>query len=112
MRGEKRSYRRYTDAFRDETVALYRRGERSVKEVARDLGMNPWTLRDWVTEDSMKRKKQPPKTKPVNAADETQAEKVARLERELARVERENARLREDREILKKAAAFFAKESE
>ena len=108
MRGERRMY---TEAFRREAVGLYRRGERSVKEVSDDLGVNYWTLRDWLNQDEMKRKKLPARPKPQTAS-ETLEEKAARLERELARLERENARLREDREILKKAAAFLQEESE
>ena len=108
MRGERRTY---SEAFRRETLALYRRGGRTVRELAGDLGMNHWTLRDWVSQDEMKRRKPQNAAKP-QASNETLEEKAARLERELAKLERENARLREDREILKKAAAFFAKESE
>lgn len=108
MRGQRRTY---TDAFREQAVTLYRRGGRTVGEVAYDLGMNYWTLREWLSQDAMKRKK--PSARPkADTPNETLQEKAARLERELAKLERENERLREDREILKKAAAFFAKESE
>ena len=44
--------------------------------------------------------------------EESAAGKLARLEREVLRLEKENASLRIDREILKKAATFFAKENE
>jgi transposase len=103
--------RTYTDEFRAEAVALYRRTDRSVAKVADDLGVNHHTLRYWLKLDAMKQKKRAPRptTPPAN---ETAEQKVARLERELEKLKRENARLQEDREILKKAAAFFAKESE
>lgn len=108
MRAQKRTY---TDEFRAEAVALYRRSDRTVKQVAGDLGINHHTLREWLERDAMKRKKNSPRPQ-APPATETLAEKVVRLERELTKLQRENARLQEDREILKKAAAFFAKESE
>jgi transposase len=110
MRVKKRTY---TDEFRADAVGLYRRTERSVKQVAADLGVNHWTLKDWIERDEMKRKtKEPAERRARAASNETPHDKLARLERENARLQRENEQLREDREILKKAAAFFAKESE
>jgi transposase-like protein len=44
--------------------------------------------------------------------DETPEQRIARLEKELGKLQRRNAQLEMDREILKKAAAFFAKENE
>ena len=105
----------YTDEFRSDAVALYRRGSRSLRQIANDLGVNSWTLRDWVRkEEAMKRskKKQMHVATVTPPPDETPEEKVKRLERQLTRLEKENEQLRMDREILKKAAAFFAKESE
>jgi transposase-like protein len=58
------------------------------------------------------RKKQPGKTPPANPATESPEQRLERLERENERLRKENDSLRTDREILKKAAAFFAKESE
>ena len=105
----------YTDEFRTDAVALCRRGDRSLLQVARDIGVNHWTLRDWYRLDEMKRpeKRQKPHSPSVMPPkDETPEEKIRRLERELVRLQRVNAQLEMDREILKKAAAFFAKESE
>jgi transposase len=101
--------RSYTDEFRDDAVSLALRGDRTIRAVADDLGVNHWTLRDWVKAERMKRKKRAPTTA---SKPETVDERLARLERENAKLLRENERLKEDREILKKAAAFFAKESE
>lgn len=109
MRAKKQSY---TDEFRAQAVGLYRRTDRSVKQVAADLGVNHWTLTYWIEQDAMKRKKDPAPRRASMSATETQQEKLARLERENARLQREVDQLRMDREILKKAAAFFAKESE
>lgn len=59
----------------------------------------------------VKRKPKGTKTTPP-PVDETPEQELARLRRELRTLKRENDQLRMDREILKKAAAFFAKESE
>ena len=40
-------YKRYTEEFRRGAVKLCVRGERSLHQVAEDLGVNAWTLRDW-----------------------------------------------------------------
>ena len=67
--------------------------------MARDLDINEGTLGNWVTRDRRRRGKQP-------------AEQVGESERaELVRLRRENAQLRMEKEILKKAAAFFVTES-
>jgi transposase len=109
MRAKKQNY---TDEFRAEAVALYRRTDRSVKQVAADLGVNHWTLTYWIERDSMKRKKHGKPDAVSATSGETQLQKLERLERENTRLQREVDQLRMDREILKKAAAFFAKESE
>lgn len=104
----------YSEEFRNDALRLIRRGDRGYQQLAEDLGVSSWTLRDWYKKEEMA-KKSPKKARAAVApapADETLEEKAARLERELKRLERENASLRQDREILKKAAAFFAKESE
>ena len=103
----------YTEEFRSDAVALCRRGDRSLMQVARDLGVNHWTLRDWYRLDEMKRSKKKPRSSSATPPkDETPEDKIQRLEREFVRLQRVNAQLEMDREILKKAAAFFAKESE
>jgi transposase len=106
--------KQYNDDFRSDAVRLVRRGDRTLKQVAEDLGMNHWTLRGWYKRSDMaKRSKN--KSKAVAAAapaDETAEQRVARLERENAALKKRIETLEMDREILKKAAAFFAKESE
>lgn len=103
----------YSDDYRADAVRMARRGDRGIRAVADDLGINHWTLRDWVRRDEMARtKKKTAKAGAAPPAGETAEQKLARLERENARLQRENETLRMDREILKKAAAFFAKESE
>jgi transposase len=107
--------KRYTEEFRSDAVNLVRRGDRSFKQVAEDLGVSVWSLRHWYNQEEMAKK--PKKsgsvsTQRIAPADETPEQRVARLEKQVSKLQKENESLRTDREILKKAAAFFAKESE
>ena len=98
----------YDEEFKAEAVALVRRGDRSKKRVAADLGISYWTLRHWYKTDMEKRRARTGRSDP-GPVGETVEQRVARLERENASLLKENERLKLDREILKKAAAFFAK---
>ncbi len=87
----------YPVEFRAEAVRLARSRQAPLVEVARDLGVNVETLRSWVKRA---------------AIDAGEREGLTTDERaELTRLRRENRLLKEEREILKKAATFFAKES-
>ena len=117
MRVRQQKYRTYPPEFRAEAVALMRRRDCTYSEISKELGVNQHTLRSWYIADAMARKKakRPHDTPAPNteaSARETPEEKVQRLERENAKLRRQVDRLEEDRAILKKAAAFFAKESE
>jgi len=68
-------------------------------QVARDLGIHPNTLYNWVDKERAKRASE----SPDDISDDER--------KELQRLRRENRILKEEREILKKAAAFFARES-
>jgi transposase len=112
-----RETNRYDDAFREGALGLLARSGRSIPAVAADLGIPAATLRHWYN-GGMARSRKPthvlPTLKPPTstAANETLQQKVARLERENEELRRANAELEMDRAILKKAAAFFVKESE
>jgi transposase len=113
------NHRIYTPEFRLDAVELLRRSDRTLTQVARDLGVSVVTLRSWYKREEMaKAKKKGPSPRPKavpgspGAPEQTPEQRVARLEREVQRLQKENDALRMDREILKKAAAFFAKESE
>lgn len=102
----------YTPEFRADAIGLVRRGGRTISQVASDLGIKHWTLRHWCRQDAMKRSKHTPtNANPAPEGNESPEDKIRRLEREVAQLKKANAQLEMDRAILKKAAAFFAKES-
>lgn len=93
--------RQYTEDFRQAAVKQVIEGGRSIPQVARSLEMPKGTLGNWVSrtrKGEVLAKRQPLKP-------------VTEVEAELARLRAENARLKVEKEILKKAAAYFAKES-
>ena len=96
---KKRQRRSFTPEFKAEAVRLCTAGTRSVRQVARDLDLTEAALRVWVKQAAIE-----PAPQPNGAL--TTAERE-----ELVRLRRENKKLLMEREILKKATAFFAKES-
>jgi transposase len=107
-------FRVYPKEFKRDAIRLVDRSGRTFARVAFDLGVHEATLRGWYKELGMgKRSKKSSAGKPAAPSEsETLQEKVARLERENAQLRKKNDELEMDRAILKKAAAFFAKESE
>lgn len=103
---------RYNDDFKSDALNLVRLGDRSLRQVADALGISYWTLREWYRQDEMAKGKKKSKAAEAPAANETPEQEAERLKRENAQLKRKVAQLEMDREILKKAAAFFAKESE
>ena len=94
---ERRPRRSFTGEFKAETVELIRSGGRSVGQVCRDLDLSETAVRRWVAQAEV---------------DSGTRDGLTTAEREeLARLRRENRVLRQEREILVKAAAFFAKET-
>ena len=94
-----RTRRRYTKEFKDEAVRLVCESAHSVAQVARDLGIPGDVLYRWTA-----RQRQAEAHGTTRAAQCTEAEELMRVKRELARVTQE-------RDFLKCAAAFFARES-
>lgn len=90
--------RRFTQDFQDEAVRLAETSGRSRREIAEDLGIGLSTLRHWIDRRREPRIEQPPGDGQEDVA------------AELKRLRRENEILRQERDILKRATAFFAKE--
>ena len=86
---------RYPEEFRREAVELCRSSDRPRVEVARSLGISDGSLAAWVK----------------RARQEAESDLDADERAELQRLRKENRELRMDREILRKAAAYFARET-
>ena len=95
---QRRARRRFTDEFKAGAVALVLDEKKSVAEVARDLDLTASALRDWVLQAEADRTK--------GATGLTTEERA-----ELAKLRKEVRELKMERDLLKKWAAFFAKES-
>jgi transposase len=80
----------YTQEFQDKAVRLVKAPGNSIASVALELGIPAWKLRTWIQTSKQK------------------LERSSDID-ELIRLQTENRRLREENEILKKAAAYFAK---
>ena len=93
----KRIKRQYDEAFRRNAVALVESSARPLSQIAAELGVSHWNLRDWT--------KRHGRNKPKPAA--TPAE----MQREMARLRRENASLAARCEVLKKALGILAEPS-
>ena len=92
----------FTPEFKQAAVRRAASGDATVLEVARELGIRTDRLREWIAQAQGSR----PRPRPAGAS----APPLS-LDEEVRQLRRENAQLREERDILKKAAAFFARES-
>lgn len=94
---EQRERRSFTAAYKAEVVALCRQPGQSIREVARDLDLTETAVRRWVGQAEV---------------DSGRKLGLTTSEREeLSQLRRENRLLREERDILKRAMAFFARET-
>ncbi|HEX5730392.1 transposase [Microbacterium sp.] len=94
-----RPRRSFTAEFKAEIVEVCQRGDRSVGQVARDFDLTETAVREWVKQAE----------RDAGSRDDGGLNTAER--EELAQLRRDNRRLREDVEILKRATAFFAKET-
>ena len=90
--------RRYSEQFKREAVELYRRSDKSIVVVATEIDVAPESLRKWHK---------------LHEIDVGERDGLTSSERdELRALRSENQRLRMERDLLKRAAAFFARETE
>ncbi len=94
----KRTKQDYTTEFRNRAVSMVISSEKTTAQIAKELGMNVTTLYSWINKE---KSSNPTQDQPSNA----------QLFDELKRVKNELAEVKEQRDILKKATAYFAKES-
>ncbi len=94
---QRRRRREFTDAYKAEVVALCQTGDRSIAQVARDLDLTETSVRRWAAQAEVDAGLKPGLT----SAELT----------EMARLRRENRVLREERDILKRAVSFFARDA-
>lgn len=87
----------YPPEFRAEAIRLAKTSGEPISRIAKDLGISDQTLRNWVSQDDVDAGKKSGLTSDERA--------------EMRELRKENRRLREEREILRKAAAFFATET-
>ena len=93
----KRSRRKFSDEFKRDAIEIVRSSDRSIAEVARELGIYDSSLGNWVRQDRIDRGER----QGLSSDEQT----------ELVELRRENSRLRMERELLKRAVAFWVKES-
>jgi transposase len=96
---ERRKRRNFTPEFKAEAVRLVREGGKGLPQVAKDLDLTESALRNWVHEADGGQSKEP-----AGALSTAEREELVRLRKEVRHLEME-------RDFLKKAAAFFAKET-
>ncbi len=94
---QRRRRREFTEAFKAEVVALCQKRDRSIAAVARDLDLTETAVRRWVAQADVDGGRRP------GLRSNEQAE--------MARLRRENRVLREERDILKRAVSFFARDA-
>jgi transposase-like protein len=92
-----RSRRKFSDEFKRDAVEIVRSSDKSIAEIARELGIYDSSLGNWVKQDRINRGEREGLTSNERAR--------------LGELERENARLRMERELLKRAVAFWVRES-
>ena len=93
------SKQRYTSEFKDEAVRQVTEKGHSVQEVAARLGVSSHSLYKWVKGVRLEK-------------DEERADELLEAKKQILKLRAELRRVQEERDILKKAAAYFARESE
>ena len=99
-RKTRRERRTYNDEYKRKVLELVSVGDKSVSQICRDLDLTPSAVHKWIRADKK------------NSGIMTQNSLCETDQQELMRLRVENKRLKMEREILKKATAFFAKDSQ
>ncbi len=94
-----RKRRAFSAEYKAEVVNLIRESEKGVGQICRELDLTETSVRKWVARNE------------IDAGRGSDGALTSDEHSELRRLRRENKRLRMEREVLKKATAFFAKES-
>jgi len=94
---QRRNRREFSDAYKADVVALCQKGDRSIAEVARDLDLTETAVRRWVAQAEVDAGRRPGQTSAEQA--------------EIEQLRWENRVLREERDILKRAVSFFARDA-
>ena len=97
MANGRRTRRSFSDEYKAEVVELCRTSGKSIAQIARDLGIGETAVRRWIAQAEIDAGRRPGLTTDEHA--------------ELVALRKENRVLREERDILKRATAFFAKET-
>ena len=97
---EKRARRKFTAEYKAEVVRLVRDGGKTITQVSRELDLTESAVRQWVSQSA------------IDAGGGGTGALTTAERAELVALRREARTLRMEREILKKAAAFFAKENQ
>jgi len=104
---EKMRNSKYTKEFRNETVELIFNSDKSAMQIAKDLGINDKTIYNWIKVY----KKEHNIITPVNEAKNSKPTPQEEMMAELKKLRAEVKLLKQERDILKKATAYFAKET-
>ena len=102
--------RSYSEEYKENVIQLATSGDRPPRQVAKDLGIPPRTLYTWLQVWGLNGTSGRPADKPRPA--KRKDDELMALRAKVAELEKEKRILEEEREILKKATAFFAKEQQ
>jgi transposase-like protein len=98
----RRKRRKFTPEFKAEAVRVARVGDRSIQQIATDLDLTESALRNWIAQADVDAGRSSSSPDALTTSEKT----------ELSELRREVKKLRQERDILKAAATYFAKESE
>ena len=104
-----RTYRKFTKEFKLQAIQQMELSDKPVTQIARELDIRVNQIYKWKRQMTEKADKAFSKT--LSSIDVIEQDSAVELKQEIARLRKENIRLKADRDILKKAAAYFAQEA-